>query len=169
MNDLAKIDEHNTVTLVRDIPGPIERVWAFLTDPKYLALWLSDGLFTGRVGGEVRLEMGAVGHVTVFEPPHLLEYTWNEPEKSRGPVLDTLVRWQLAGVGNRVRLTLTHTRLSESEAVAHAAGWHALVDGLSARLDGTEPPDIMERIYQLHAQYAKDHGASSLDCCTPSA
>ena len=161
MNDFASIDGHQTVTLVRDLPGPIERVWAFLTEPKHLALWLSDGLFSARVGGDVRFDMGAVGQVTIFEPPHLLEYTWNEPEKSRGAILDTLVRWELVPSGSHIRLTLTHTRLSASEAVAHAAGWHALVDALSTRLSGGEPPPIMERISQLHQAYSRRYSVVS--------
>jgi uncharacterized protein YndB with AHSA1/START domain len=153
MNELATIDEHNTVMLVRDLPGPIERVWAFLTDPKLLARWLSDGIIADRVGGEVRFEMGAQGRITIFEPPHVLEYTWNEPELARGPILDTVVRWELAAAGNRVRLTLTHMRLSEAEAITHRAGWHAFVDRLSARVDGREAPEIMERYAQLLNEY----------------
>ena len=161
MNDLATIDQHNTVTLVRDLPGPIERVWAFLTDPKLLARWFSDGVVADHVGGEVRFDMGAEGRITAFEPPHVLEYTWNERELSRGPILDTLVRWELAQTGNRVRLTLAHKRLSAAEAIAHGAGWHAFLDCLSASVDGREPPHLMERFAQLQGEYNKRHSVAS--------
>ncbi len=155
MSDFATIDEHNTVRLVRDLPGPIERVWAFLTDPKLLARWLSDGIVADRIGGEVRFAMGAEGRVTAYEPPHVLEYTWNEPKLARGPIFDTVVRWELAAAGNRVRLTLTHKRLSRAEAIKHGAGWHAFTDRLSASADGREPPDIVERFAQLQDEYGK--------------
>lgn len=155
MNDLASIDGRHTVTLVRNLPGPIERVWAFLTEPKHLARWLSDGSFAARVGGAYSFEMGAEGRITVFDPPRLLEYMWSEPELSRGPIVDTLVRWELAEFGDHVRLTLTHIRLSDAEAITHAAGWHALIDRLLARLDGSEPADVMERIAQLREEYSK--------------
>lgn len=164
MNDLATIDERNTLVLVRDLPGPIDRVWAFLTDPKFLERWFSDGVVADQVGGEVRFGMGAEGHITAYEPPHILEYTWNEPNKSRGPVLDSLVRWELAAAGSRVRLTLTHARLSESEAILHGAGWHAFLDRLSASLNGSEPPEIMERIAQLRGPYSERYGAVSDEC-----
>jgi len=160
MNDFATIDEHNTVTLVRDLPGPIERVWAFLTDPKFLSRWLADGVVADHVGGEVRFEMGADGRVTAYEPPHLLEYTWNEPNLSRGPIFDTLVRWELANAGNRVRLTLTHKRLSELEAIHHSAGWHTFLDRLSASVDGLEPPRIMDRFAHLKSEYEKRHNVA---------
>jgi uncharacterized protein YndB with AHSA1/START domain len=155
MNDLATIDERNTVTLVRDLPGPVERVWAFLTDPKLLARWFSDGIVADRVGGEVRFAMGAEGRITAYEPPHTLEYTWSEPNLARGPIFDTVVRWELAPAGNRVRLTLTHKRLSEAEAIRHGAGWHAFLDRLLACVDGREPPETMERFAQLLAEYGK--------------
>jgi uncharacterized protein YndB with AHSA1/START domain len=155
MNDMATIDERNTVKLVRDLPGPIERVWTYLTDPTFLARWFSDGVVADRVGGEVRFEMGADGRITAYEPPRLLEYTWNERENSRGPIVDSLVRWELAEIGGRVRLTLTHERLSEMEAALHGAGWHTFLDRLSASVDDREPPPIVERFAQLKSEYAK--------------
>lgn len=155
MNDMATIDAQNMVTLVRDLPGPIERVWAFLTDPKFFSRWFSDGIVADRVGGEVRFEMGAEGRITAYEPPRLLEYTWNELEHSRGPIVDSLVRWELVEIGDRVRLTLTHERLSEVEAPFHIAGWHTFLDRLSASVDDRELPPIMERFAQLKNEYAK--------------
>lgn len=155
MNDFATIDERQTLTLVRDLPGPIERVWAFLTDPQFLTRWFSEGIVADRVGGEVRFDIGAEGRITAYEPPRLLEYTWNEPNLSRGPFFDSLVRWELVEAGNRVRLTLTHKRLSVLEAVWHGAGWHAFLDRLSASVEGREPPGLMERFAHLQGDYAK--------------
>lgn len=155
MNDLATIVDRNTLTLVRHLPGSIERVWAYLTDPKFLAKWLSDGVVADCVGGEVRLEMGATGRVTVFEPPHVLEYTWNELDLSRGPITDSLVRWELSEAENGVRLTLTHSRLSEKEVVLHSAGWHALLHRLSACVDGRAPEPKGELYARFKAEYDK--------------
>lgn len=160
MNDFAIVDEQNVVTLVRDLPGPIERVWGFLTDPQLLSRWFSDGVIADHVGGEASLEMGANGRVTAYEPPHLLEYTWDESDLSRGPIFDTLVRWELADVDGRVRLTLTHKRLSELEAINHGAGWHTFLDRLSASVEGREPPDTMERYEHLQGEYEKRHKAT---------
>lgn len=153
MNDPAIIVDPNTLTLVRHLPGPIERVWAYLTDPKFLAKWLSDGVVADYVGGEFRLEMGATGRITVFEPPHVLEYTWNELDHSRGAITDSLVRWELSEAENGVRLTLAHSRLSEKEVVFHSAGWHALLHRLSACVDGRAPEPFGELYARLKAEY----------------
>jgi uncharacterized protein YndB with AHSA1/START domain len=154
MSDSATIADRNTLIFVRHLPGPIERVWAYLTDPKLLAKWFSDGVVANVVGGEVRFDVGAYGRVTAYEPPRILEYTWNEKQSSCGPVADALVRWELAAEeGNGVRLTLTHSRLPENEVRAHGAGWHAFLDCLVARNQGREPEPIMELYARYKAEY----------------
>jgi uncharacterized protein YndB with AHSA1/START domain len=153
MTELATITDRSTLIFVRRLPGPIERVWGYLTDPKFLAQWFSDGIVTDRVGGEVRFEIGATGRVTAYRPPTLLEYTWNEEEASCGPVAGALVRWELAEDGDGVRLTLTHSRLPENEVLAHGAGWHTFLERMSARLDGREPQPIDELFERLKAEY----------------
>lgn len=153
MSDLATIVDRGTLTFVRHLPGPIERVWVYLTDPKFLVKWFSDGTVADGVGGAVSFEMGATGRITAYKPPHLLEYTWNEEEASVGPVTDALVRWELAQEGNLVRLTLTHSRLPEIEVLAHCAGWHAFLERLSASADGREPEPVME----LYARFKTDY------------
>jgi uncharacterized protein YndB with AHSA1/START domain len=155
MTDLATIVDRGTLMFVRHLPGPIERVWAYLTDPKFLEKWLSDGSIADSVGGEVSLEMGATGRVTVYEPPHVLEYTWNELELSRGRLADSLVRWELAEEGDGVRLTLTHSKLPESEVIPHGIGWHALLHRLSACVDGRAPEPFGELFARFKAEYDK--------------
>jgi uncharacterized protein YndB with AHSA1/START domain len=155
MSDLATIVDRSTLMLVRHLPGPIERVWAYLTDPKFLVKWLSDGIVRDFVGGEVRFDMGATGRITAIQPPHLLEYTWNELELARGPITNALVRWELSEEGNGVRLTLTHSRLPESEVLLHGAGWHAFLHRLSACIDGREPEPIGELYARFKVEYDK--------------
>jgi uncharacterized protein YndB with AHSA1/START domain len=162
MNDLATFSGGGTLTIVRRLPGPIERVWAYLTDPKLLAKWLSDGVVADFAGGEYRLDMGASGRITAYEPPRLLEYTWNEPEHrdrmngvTRGAIADALVRWELAEDGDGVRLTLTHSKLSEGELLPHGAGWHAFLERLSACVDGRAPESFDYLYTQLRVEYDK--------------
>jgi uncharacterized protein YndB with AHSA1/START domain len=153
MSDPATITDRSALRFVRHLPGPIERVWAYLTDPKFLPDWFSEGVVADRVGGEVRFEIGATGRVTAYEPPHLLEYTWNEEEASCGPVADALVRWELSHEGSGVRLTLTHIRLPENEVLAHGAGWHAFLERLAACVDGRDPEPIEDLFARLRAEY----------------
>src|SRR5690242_14541952 len=146
MTDFATIADRSTLIFVRRLPGPIERVWAYLTDPQFLVKWFSHGIVSDRIGGEVRFEIGATGRVTAYQPPTLLEYTWSEPERESacGPVVGALVRWELAADGDHVLLTLTHSRLPEKELLAHGAGWHTFLERLSECIEGREPQPIDE-------------------------
>jgi len=44
-----------TVRLERMLPGPIERVWAYLTESDLRGQWLATGAMDLRVGGKVEL------------------------------------------------------------------------------------------------------------------
>jgi uncharacterized protein YndB with AHSA1/START domain len=155
MSDPATIKDRSSLTLVRHLPGPIERVWAYLTDPMFLVKWLSDGVVADLVGGEVRFDMGATGRITAIQPPHLLEYTWNELQLARGPLTNSLVRWELSEEENGVRLTLTHSLLTESEVLLHSAGWHAFLHRLSACIDGRAPEPLDELYARFKEEYNK--------------
>jgi len=153
VKDFATITERSTILFERHLPGPIERVWAYLTDPKLLATWFSGGAVADRVGGDVRFGIGATGRITIYEPPHVLEYTWSEEEASVGPVAGALVRWELFPEGSGARLTLTHSRLPENEVLAHGAGWHAFLQRLAACLDGRDPEPIESLFARLKVEY----------------
>ena len=153
MKDFATITERSTIIFERHLPGPIERVWAYLTNPKFLAKWFSDGVVADSVGGDVRFDIGATGRITIYQPPQLLEYTWNEEEASVGPVAGALVRWELSREGDGVRLTLTHSRLPENEVLAHGAGWHAFLHRLAACLNGRDPEPIESLFPRLKTAY----------------
>lgn len=118
------------VTRDLEVPAPMERVWAGLTDPAAIGAWLTcqDVRFEPRVGGAYRLFDGdATGTVTRFRSPRLLEYTWVMKGWPAGAP-PSLVRWDLSPVagGKRTRLRLTHTRLPDQETRdRHEDGWNA--------------------------------------------
>src|SRR5688500_730036 len=45
------------VRIVRVLPGPIERVWAHLTESKKRARWFCGGVLEQKVGGKVEFAM----------------------------------------------------------------------------------------------------------------
>lgn len=136
----------------RLLPGPIERVWSYLTDPERRRKWLGGGPMELRAGGGVELQFEfsglsseatpadqensctVVGIVTRCEPPRLLSYTWgNEPDASE-------VSFELEARGEQVLLVITHQRLRNREmAVKVASGWHAHLELLCDHLSNREP------------------------------
>ena len=55
MDKYGKVLSPDTIRFERLLPGPIERVWAYLTEPEKRAQWLAGGAMEGHVGGAVRL------------------------------------------------------------------------------------------------------------------
>jgi uncharacterized protein YndB with AHSA1/START domain len=143
----------DAIRFERLLPGPIDRVWSYLTDSERLPLWFSAGSIAPAVGGEARFEMGMSGKVTAYDPPHVLEYTWDEPNRERGPVFDALVRWELATEGDQVRLVLLHRRLPTATRPQFGAGWHTLLDRLVAHLQDREVPEISSTFAALEPTY----------------
>jgi uncharacterized protein YndB with AHSA1/START domain len=161
MNNEAQghFTEPGTIVFRRVLPGPIERVWEYLTDPEKRGKWLASGEMELVVGGKVELHFhhadlspipeevpekyctpeGSVsftGRVTRCEPPRVLAYTWAE---SRGE--DSEVTFELSERDGKVELLLTHRRLGDDHDVllSVAAGWHTHLGILVDRLAGTTP------------------------------
>ncbi|HEX3467979.1 MAG TPA: SRPBCC family protein [Candidatus Elarobacter sp.] len=157
----ALLDAH-TIRFERELPGPIERVWAYLTESDLKATWIAPGDVPSEIGGERTTtwegEDGAPGggltfRTRVFDPPHVLEYDWIELSAPGGAIRDSIVRFELAANGDRVRLTLTHRALPTESYTTITAGWHAHLDTLVAQLDGSGGPDAFARYGELEPLY----------------
>src|SRR3954470_20910298 len=93
------------IRMVRTLPGPIERVWEYLTDPEKRSRWFAGGPMEPRKGGAFTLkfrhadlapgetppddykEHHESGHemsgiVTRWEPPRVLAYTFGSTRES---------------------------------------------------------------------------------------
>ena len=111
-------------------------VWAALTAPENLPLWLAPGEIEPHVGGAARLDFVDSGiviesTVSAFDPPRLLEYSWGGPGEPPRPV-----RWELEPVGAAVLLTLTLSVPINEDPGRSAAGWAAHLEMLAAALAG---------------------------------
>jgi uncharacterized protein YndB with AHSA1/START domain len=149
--------EPGTVRFERVVPGPIERVWSYLTEDDKRARWLAFGTMEHRVGGafELRFEHAKLSkhqappperfkdigtpigreRVTRFEPPRALAFTWGSEAAGASEV--TI---ELTPQGEQVLLVLTHRRLADRQAMADVSGgWHPLLAVLVDRLNGREP------------------------------
>jgi uncharacterized protein YndB with AHSA1/START domain len=150
MSHDGKILDAHSVRFERLLPGPIELAWDYLTKPELLKIWFAEVTLQPRVGGTVDVKMGAdeagdcnaqsvSGVIREFNPPHVIAYTWiprrQQKDGSVAAVDEGEVRFELKPRGDRVRLTLTHTRIPTSELAGYGGGWHAFLDTLEARLD----------------------------------
>ena len=160
--------------LERVLPGPVERVWAYLTDPNLRGKWLASGEMELRAGGRVNLhfhhaelsrhvepipekyrdmEQGAdvVGRVIRCEPPRLLAYSWGEPSGG-----ESEVTFELTPQGNNVLMIVTHRHLENRNAmVSVAGGWHAHIGILIDVLNEVEPRAFWSTHARLEAEYEK--------------
>ncbi len=169
MNDYGTILESGAIRFERLLPGPVERVWAYLTESDQRGKWLASGAVEPRVGGQVALhfkhadlsphkepapekyrslEGGASfsAEVTRFEPPRLLSHTWADNSE---------VTFELTPQGEQVLLVLTHRRLTPSEMQSVAGGWHTHLGILADHLDGREPRPFWSTHARLEAEYER--------------
>jgi uncharacterized protein YndB with AHSA1/START domain len=171
MNEYGTVVEAGTVRLERLLPGPIERVWAYLTESDKRGQWFAAGPMEPSAGGRIELEFhnsklsprfeptperyqqyeGATfaGRVTQFDPPRLLAYTWGEAWGD-----DSEVTFELTPRGKDVHLVLTHRRLADRAAmVSVASGWHTHIEFLIDLLHGRELPGFWSTHARLEAEY----------------
>jgi uncharacterized protein YndB with AHSA1/START domain len=157
MSDFGRMTDANTFRIERLLPGPIERVWAYLVESEKRRKWFARGHFDLRPGGGVDLifqhselsaektypetykamENGHVsyGEVLRCEPPRLISFTWGE----EGESVFSEVTFELAPQNGKVLLTLTHRKLKDrSEVVGVAGGWHTHLAMLEDELAGRE-------------------------------
>jgi uncharacterized protein YndB with AHSA1/START domain len=142
MTDTGEMLKISCVRFERVLPGPIEHVWAFLTDPAKLPAWFgNDSAIEPHQGGAVSLMGGHIkGVVTQWQPPKKLVYTWNvfSPGEADSPYPESYPTFELAAHGDDVLLTLTHFPVLERFEKQNAMGWHTFLDILSAGARGEE-------------------------------
>ena len=173
MSDYASMTGPDTVRIERLLPGPIERVWAYLTEPEKRAKWFCGGPMELRVGGKAELrfnhsELSAEktppekhrkhegGHafevrISACDPPRVLAYTWGDQCGKDGEVT-----FELTPRGNDVLLVITHRRLPcRAQMRDVSGGWHAHLDILEDVLNRREPRGFWSNHTKLEVEYEK--------------
>jgi uncharacterized protein YndB with AHSA1/START domain len=168
MDEFGVVTAARTVRLQRVLPGPIERVWAYLTESEKRGKWLAAGEMELRPGGRVELhfrnaeltphaetppdrfkgkeEAVLNGRITRCDPPRLLSHTWGD----RG----SEVTFELTPQGKDVLLVLTHRRLPDrTTMVSVAGGWHTHLGILVDHLNDREPLPFWSTYLRLEAEY----------------
>jgi uncharacterized protein YndB with AHSA1/START domain len=171
MTELATLETYGvltepaTLTIQRLLPGPIERVWAYLTESNLRRKWLAAGDMELEVGAPFEFvwrngelndepterppgfseEHRMKSKITEVDPPRKLSFTW----QGSGDVT-----FELTPAGKRVLLTVIHRRLPDrSMLLKVAAGWHMHLDVLVARAEGKRPAPFWDGWSRLHKEY----------------
>lgn len=124
-----------TISLDEYLAHPPERVWAALTDPVRMAIWLMPNDFVARVGHRFTYQTdpqpgfdGTV-HCEVLElvVPQRLRLSW------RSGALDSTVTWTLVPEGHGTRLFLSHDGFDPDDPLQQHA-FRALNGGWRSRI-----------------------------------
>jgi uncharacterized protein YndB with AHSA1/START domain len=159
--------EPAALKIERLLPGPIERIWAYLTESELRRQWLAGGKMEMRIGAPFELvwrndeltnppgerppgfpaEHRMESRVTEFDPPRKLAIAWGANGETS---------FELAAKGEAVLLTLIHRRLPDRTTLLNVgAGWHMHLDILLARASGKEPEPFWDGWSRLHSEYER--------------
>jgi uncharacterized protein YndB with AHSA1/START domain len=167
-----RIDDH-TVQFERLLPGPVEKIWSYLTDGEKRGEWFAAGAIPSKPGEQFELrfnhnrlspnkapppdrykEMDANGFVShekllALEPMHRLVHTFG----AEGTAVSE-VEFLLVPEGDQVRLTLTHRKIPDrAYAVNISGGWHSHLSILQDKVEGKVPPPFWDVWRQTEHTY----------------
>ncbi len=164
----AALIEPTTLVLRRRLPGPVERIWAHLTDSKLRGRWLASG--------EMVLDVGATFELTwrndeLTDPPgrrpegfpgvHTNENRLLavEPDRRLSFAFATYgeVTFELEPRGHDVLLTMTHRGIADRGLLLIVApSWHNHLDLLADRLAERTPDEpYWDKMTRLQADYER--------------
>lgn len=171
MTDLATPSAYGVLTgpatlrIQRLLPGPIERVWAYLTQSDLRRQWLAAGSMEMAAGSPFEFvwrneelsdppsrrpagfaeEQRMQSRIVEFDPPRKLVVTW----QGSGDV-----SFELSPQGEAVLLTLTHARLPDRTTLLKvSAGWHMHLDLLVACSTGRPRQPFWDGWSRLQNEY----------------
>jgi uncharacterized protein YndB with AHSA1/START domain len=177
MKDYATETAPGTIRFERHMPGPITRLWDFLTHPTIRGRWLATGPMDLVEGGKYEMVIrhdeltphaeiappgmdspkGVTlrGEVTDCKFPSIIAYTW----PPGGP--DSVVTFVLTSLQGQVRVTLIHAGLGDrTTLIDTAAAWHAHLNVLEAKANSVTPPPFWKRFEQYREEYVRKFAVS---------
>jgi uncharacterized protein YndB with AHSA1/START domain len=159
------LTEPATLKIQRILPGPIERVWAYLTEGELRRQWLAAGHMEMKVGAPFEFiwrndelsntpaerpegfpeESRMQSRITELDPPRKLAIAWSDSGD---------VSFDLDQKGDKVLLTVIHRRLPDRKTMLNvSSGWHMHLDILVARATGAESQPFWAGWSRLRDEY----------------
>lgn len=165
--DFGIVTAPGTVRIQRLLPGPIERIWAYLADSDLRRQWLAAGDMAPQAGSSFELvwrndeltdppgrkpegfgeEHRMQSRILEFDPPHRLAFTWGDSGK---------VAFDLEPRGDKIMLTIDHEGISDRKNMLMiGAGWHMHLNVLEARVGGRESEPFWDGWLRLRDEYER--------------
>lgn len=171
MNEVSAIDAYGVMTepatlrIQRLLPGPVERIWSYLTESDKRKQWLAAGDMEMKVGSPFTFtwrnselgddtgtrpegmpeEHSMDSRITELRAPYRLSFSWREHGE---------VTIDLEPQGDEVLLTVTHKRISDrNNMLMVGAGWHMHLDVLASKLAGTRTEPFWNGWLRLKDEY----------------
>ena len=163
----GQLVEPSVLKLERLLPGPIERVWEYLTKSELRRQWLASGEmppvpgtpfeFVWRnddlSGGSAHRPDGRgeterlQSRVLEYDPPRRLAVSWG---------IEGNVTFDLEPQDGSVLLTLTHSRIPDRHTLLDVSGgWHVHLDILAAITAAAPAPTFWDNWVKLRDDYAR--------------
>jgi uncharacterized protein YndB with AHSA1/START domain len=131
-----------------------EKVWEAITDAQVSAsFWHRSNVSDWQVGStwEHKFEgkpADLVGKVLEAEPPRRLVLTWASPANVDNPDRVSIVAFDIAQMGEKVRLTMTHSELTAQGYKDVSEAWPAVLSNMKTLLEtGGVIPDAFDGIH----------------------
>jgi uncharacterized protein YndB with AHSA1/START domain len=125
-----------------------EKVWTALTDAELTATyWGRSNISDWKVGstwshGLPNEDPDVVGEVLEADPPRRLVTSWSPASRVNDPTRRSRVTYEIEQLGEKVRLTVTHSELTEEGLRGISGGWPAVLSNLKTFLEtGRTIPD----------------------------
>ena len=159
------LTEPATLTIQRLLPGPVERVWAYLTESDLRRQWLAAGEMEMRIGAPFELVWR---NDELTNPPGQRPTGFPDERRMQSRIVDLdsprklVIAWKGSGdvsfelepKGSEVLLTMTHRRLPDrATSLNVGAGWHMHLDILVARVTGQDPEPFWDGWSRLRNDY----------------
>jgi uncharacterized protein YndB with AHSA1/START domain len=147
----GRVIEEAAIVFERELCAPVEKVWAFLTEPVRLLGWYGEAMIEPKEGGRIELMNAHVqGVITGWRPHQFLAHTWNvfQPNETISAWPVTYLEFMLTAQAQSTNLTLTHRPIPARMQPQTMMGWHTFLEMLECgcRDQKIEPRNlIMQR------------------------
>lgn len=137
----------DTIERTQELPHPVERVWAALTDPAEFGRWFADSAsWELHEGAPITMSWAehgtAPGVIVAVEPMTRFAFRWGSEDRPLEPGQSTLVEWTLApNPHGGTTLTVVESGFAAlyngpEQIVDNTQGWQEQFDNIARYLAG---------------------------------